>query len=87
MPTRGKRCASSAAAAALNSTFLSPTMKIERQMRTGEIDLVYVAPERLTDAFLDLLDRCKVAPSPSTRAIASRVGLRLPAGILAHHPA
>ena len=37
-------------------------MRIERQMRAGEIDLVYVAPERLlTDAFLDLLDRCKVA--------------------------
>ena len=50
-------------AAALNSSIpFGDAMKIERQMRAGEIDLVYVAPERLlTDAFLDLLDRCKVA--------------------------
>jgi ATP-dependent DNA helicase RecQ len=50
-------------AAALNSSIpFSDAMKIERQMRAGEIDLVYVAPERLlTDGFLDLLDRCKLA--------------------------
>jgi ATP-dependent DNA helicase RecQ len=50
-------------AAALNSSIpFAEAMKIERQMRAGEIDLVYVAPERLlTDPFLDLLDRCKLA--------------------------
>ncbi len=50
-------------AAALNSSIaFSAAMQIERQMRAGEIDLVYVAPERLlTDPFLDLLDRCKLA--------------------------
>jgi len=50
-------------AAALNSSIaFSEAMKIERQMRAGEIDLVYVAPERLlTDAFLELLDHCKLA--------------------------
>src|SRR5262249_57606507 len=31
-------------------------------MTAGDIDLVYVAPERLlTDSFLDLLGRCKLA--------------------------
>ena len=50
-------------AAALNSSIpFADAMRIERQMRAGEIDLVYVAPERLlTDGFLDLLDRCKPA--------------------------
>jgi len=50
-------------AAALNSSIpFSEAMKIERQMRAGEIDLVYVAPERLlTDPFLELLDRCRLA--------------------------
>ncbi|MGE0120733.1 MAG: DNA helicase RecQ [Dongiaceae bacterium] len=50
-------------AAALNSSIpFGEAMRIERQMRAGEIDLVYVAPERLlTDAFLELLDRCKLA--------------------------
>jgi len=49
-------------AAALNSSIPFPeAMRIERQMRAGEIDLVYVAPERLlTDSFLELLDRCKL---------------------------
>ncbi|HEY7689831.1 MAG TPA: RecQ family ATP-dependent DNA helicase, partial [Dongiaceae bacterium] len=49
-------------AAALNSSIpFAEAMRIERQMRAGEIDLVYVAPERLlTDAFLELLDRCKL---------------------------
>jgi ATP-dependent DNA helicase RecQ len=50
-------------AAALNSSIAYPEAKqIERQMRAGELDLVYVAPERLlTDSFLDLLERCKLA--------------------------
>ncbi|HUL06806.1 MAG TPA: DNA helicase RecQ, partial [Candidatus Acidoferrum sp.] len=50
-------------AAALNSSIaFSEAMKTERQMRAGEIDLVYIAPERLlTDSFLELLDRCKLA--------------------------
>src|SRR5262245_20831259 len=50
-------------AAALNSSIpFSQSMQIERQMKAGEIDIVYVAPERLlTDPFLDLLDRCKLA--------------------------
>jgi ATP-dependent DNA helicase RecQ len=50
-------------AAALNSSIAYPEAKqIERQMRAGEVDLVYVAPERLlTDSFLDLLERCKLA--------------------------
>ncbi len=45
-------------AAALNSTLSSAeAAAIERRMRTGEIDLVYVAPERLlTDRCLRLLD-------------------------------
>ncbi len=45
-------------AAALNSTLASAeAAAIERRMRTGEIDLVYVAPERLlTDRCLRLLD-------------------------------
>src|SRR5262245_54032414 len=49
-------------AAARNSTIAYPEAKqIERQMRAGELDLVYVAPERLlTDSFLDLLERCKL---------------------------
>jgi len=50
-------------AAALNSTIpFGEAMRIERQMQAGDIDLVYVAPERLlTDAFLELLGRCKLA--------------------------
>jgi len=50
-------------AAALNSAVaFAEAMRIERQMQAGEIDLVYVAPERLlTDPFLDLLDRCQLA--------------------------
>jgi ATP-dependent DNA helicase RecQ len=50
-------------AAALNSSIpFAEAMKIERQMRGGEIDLVYVAPERLlTDPFLELLGRCTLA--------------------------
>ncbi len=50
-------------AAALNSSIaFSAAVQIERQMAAGEIDIVYVAPERLlTDSFLALLDRCKLA--------------------------
>lgn len=51
------------AAAALNSTLsFSEAMQVERAMRAGELDLVYVAPERLlTDGFLSLLDGCELA--------------------------
>jgi ATP-dependent DNA helicase RecQ len=50
-------------AAALNSSIaFSAAVQIERQMAAGEIDIVYVAPERLlTDSFLALLGRCKLA--------------------------
>ncbi len=50
-------------AAALNSSVaFSAAVQIERQMAAGEIDIVYVAPERLlTDSFLALLGRCKLA--------------------------
>jgi ATP-dependent DNA helicase RecQ len=50
-------------AAALNSSIaFSASLQIERQMADGEIDIVYVAPERLlTDSFLALLGRCKLA--------------------------
>ena len=50
-------------AAALNST-LSPdeAAGLRRALRAGELDLVYVTPERLvTDGFLDLLSRCRIA--------------------------
>jgi ATP-dependent DNA helicase RecQ len=50
-------------AAALNSSLdAGSAQEVERAMREGELDLVYVAPERLLTArFLDLLDRCTVA--------------------------
>ncbi len=50
-------------AAALNSSLsYGQQVEIERQMRAGEIDMVYVAPERLmTDAFLIQLERCRLA--------------------------
>jgi ATP-dependent DNA helicase RecQ len=50
-------------AAALNSSLdAGSAQEVERAMREGELDLVYVAPERLLTArFLDLLDRCSVA--------------------------
>jgi ATP-dependent DNA helicase RecQ len=50
-------------AAMLNSTldFRSATA-VERAMREGQLDLVYVAPERLkATGFLDLLGRCRLA--------------------------
>ncbi len=50
-------------AAALNSSIaFSQAVQIERQMAAGEIDIVYVAPERLlTNSFLALLGRCRLA--------------------------
>jgi ATP-dependent DNA helicase RecQ len=50
-------------AAALNSTLaFSDAMLVERAMRAGEIDLVYVAPERLLgEPFLNHLAACKIA--------------------------
>ncbi|TAN62583.1 MAG: DNA helicase RecQ [Magnetospirillum sp.] len=49
--------------AALNSArSFAEASTIERQMQAGELDLVYVAPERLvTPGFLALLDTCRVA--------------------------
>jgi ATP-dependent DNA helicase RecQ len=50
-------------AAFLNSTNTWPEVQaIERKVRTGEIDVLYVAPERLlTDKCLALLDACELA--------------------------
>jgi len=50
-------------AATLNST-INPeeAYEIERAMRAGELDLVYVAPERLlTDRFFTLLNHCNIS--------------------------
>ena len=50
-------------AAALNSAMSWPEVQeTERQARAGQLDLLYVAPERLlTERCLSLLDRCAVA--------------------------
>ncbi|MDF3036185.1 MAG: recQ [Paucimonas sp.] len=50
-------------AAFLNSTqSFDEAMRIERQVRRGELDLVYVAPERLmTSRCLDLLESARIA--------------------------
>ena len=50
-------------AEALNSAqSFADQIEIERRMRGGEIDIVYVAPERLmTESFLTQLGRCKLA--------------------------
>src|SRR5579883_1314826 len=50
-------------AAALNSAMSWPEVQeTERQARAGELDLLYVAPERLlTERCLSFLDRCAVA--------------------------
>src|SRR3546814_3226442 len=47
----------------LNSTLDGETSaRVERELLAGEIDLLYVAPERLlTPRFLSLLDRSKIA--------------------------
>jgi len=50
-------------AAYLNSTLgASDAAEVERQLLSGELDLLYVAPERLlTNRFLSLLDRARIA--------------------------
>ena len=50
-------------AAALNSSLAwDEATAVQDAMRRGEIDLVYVAPERLlTDGFLNLLERCRIS--------------------------
>src|SRR5579864_2634162 len=50
-------------AAYLNSTLsVTEAAEVERAMRQGALDLVYVAPERLvTPRCLDLLARCRIA--------------------------
>ncbi|MBU0514399.1 MAG: DNA helicase RecQ [Proteobacteria bacterium] len=50
-------------AAALNSTLSAPeAARIRRRMLRGELDLVYVSPERLfQEGFLDFLGRCPLA--------------------------
>ncbi len=50
-------------AAALNSSLgYGEQTEIERQMRAGQLDIVYVAPERLmTEGFLTQLERCRLA--------------------------
>ena len=75
-------------AAALNSTLSSAEASaLERRMRSGDIDLVYIAPERL------LTDRClQAARRPAGRrryralcdrrsALRVAVGARLPSGV------
>ncbi len=50
-------------AACLNSSLpLEEAARVERALLAGELDLVYVAPERLlTERFLDLLERIEIA--------------------------
>jgi len=50
-------------AAYLNSTLdANEAAEVERQLLSGELDLLYVAPERLlTNRFLSLLDRARIA--------------------------
>ncbi|HET8725929.1 MAG TPA: DNA helicase RecQ, partial [Alphaproteobacteria bacterium] len=50
-------------AAALNSTLAyEESREVVRRMRAGELDLVYVAPERLLgNGLMDQLDRCRIA--------------------------
>src|SRR6187399_39048 len=52
----------------VNAAFLNSSLSgeraaaVERQLLGGELDLLYVAPERLlTGRFLDLLDRSRIA--------------------------
>lgn len=51
------------AAACLNSSLgAAEAAEVERQLRAGELDLLYVAPERLlTERCLTMLDRCQLA--------------------------
>ena len=50
-------------AAALNSSLSAvEAATVQRRLRAGTLDIVYVAPERLlTDSLLDLLDHCELA--------------------------
>jgi ATP-dependent DNA helicase RecQ len=50
-------------AAGLHSNMpFSEAVAVERAMREGDLDLVYVAPERaVSDPFLELLERCRLA--------------------------
>ncbi len=50
-------------AAAINSSMdMQDVADAKRALRAGELDMVYVAPERLLmDDFLNLLDECKIA--------------------------
>jgi ATP-dependent DNA helicase RecQ len=50
-------------AAALNSTLaFAAQREVERRLQAGDLDLIYVAPERLlANGFLDLLGRCRIA--------------------------
>ena len=50
-------------AAALNSSLpAAEARRVERALEAGELDLIYVAPERLlTEAFLERLDRARLA--------------------------
>ncbi len=50
-------------AAFLNSSLSFPEVQeVEDQLRVGELDLLYVAPERLlTSGMLDLLDQCELS--------------------------
>lgn len=50
-------------ASVLNSTLSAQeSSDVERKMRQGELDIVYVSPERLnTENFLCLLERCKLS--------------------------
>ena len=63
-------------AAAINSSMTGDSIgRTKGQIRRGEIDMVYVAPERLLmDDFLELLRESRSRCSPSTRRIASRSG-------------
>ena len=64
-------------AAYLNSSLdWRDAVEVERQVERGELDLIYVAPERLvTPRFLDLLERSKSLPVRPGRG-----ALRVPVG-------
>ena len=50
-------------ASVLNSTLsLEEVSQVEKKMFSGELDIVYVSPERLnSEGFLDFIKKCKVA--------------------------
>lgn len=50
-------------ASVLNSTLSAKkAIKVEEQMLSGELDIVYVSPERLnTESFQNLLDQCEIS--------------------------